>query len=196
MPARATLATLCMISVLSGCLEGTSSRPTAETQRNVAGVNITGPTGYCIDPAGSNAVFVLLGACDSLFGVDVRPLHYAILSAAVSETDTTAPIPMADYASFFASDLGLAALSRDGDSSTITVLASEITNDVLFLQIRDTSAINADSLAPEYWRALLRIDGRIVTLNVMSSSARELSANDGQSKLSDFVVFVQRANPA
>lgn len=194
MPVRASLAALCMIGVLSGCLEGTSSRPTAETQRKVAGVNIAGPAGYCVDPAGSNTLFVLLGACDSLFGVDLRPVHYAVLSAAVSEADS--PAPMADYATFFTSDLGHAALSRDGDSNTVSVLTSEIINDVLFLQIRDTSAINADSLAPDYWRALLRVDGRIVTLNVMSSNARELSASDGQSKLSDFVVSVQRANPA
>lgn len=193
MPVRAPLAVLCMVAVLSGCLDGTGTS-TAETQRILEDVVIAGPAGYCIDPDGSNDVFALLGACDSLYGVDMRPEHYAILSATVSETDSAAPIPMSDYATFFASDIGRAALSRDGDASTVSVLSSDIRDDVLFFQIRDTSVINADSLAAEYWRALFRIDGKMVTLNVMSSSARPLSALDGQSKLVDFVVSVLDAN--
>ncbi|SDW09447.1 hypothetical protein [Roseicitreum antarcticum] len=194
MAGRISVAALCAVAILSGCMDGTGAQTVAETRRTIAGVTITGPHGYCIDKAASNATFVLLGACDSLYGSAIAPRHYAILSAAVAEPDTDAPIPLADYATFFASDIGRAALSRDGDASTVTLLASDIRRDVLFLQISDTSQLNAGSLAAEYWRALLRVDGRIVTLNVLSPGADPLTAPEGQAKLAAFVVAINDAN--
>lgn len=198
MAVRASAAALCAAAFLSGCLDGTGAQTAVETRRSIGDVSIMGPRGYCIDPAGSNTVFVLLGACDSLYGADLRPQHYAILSAAVAEPDGDTPVPIADYAAFFASDIGRAALSRDGDSSTVAVLTADIRDDVLFVQIRDTSQSNADSLADDYWRALLRVagdtGGRVVTLTVLSPSADPLTAQEGQAKLSAFVAAIRAAN--
>ncbi|WP_066817809.1 hypothetical protein [Frigidibacter mobilis] len=68
--------------------------------------------------------------------------------------------------------------------------------DVLYLRIEDRAAAEGQALAPEYWRAVLALRGRMVTLSVLSDAGRPLTAAEARPVLDAFVARMQGANPS
>ncbi|MCU9848293.1 hypothetical protein OEZ60_09760 [Defluviimonas sp. WL0024] len=167
-------------------------------------VTVTGPSGYCIDRSvsrdGAEGAFVLLGSCAAISGsrTAAQPVRPAVLTASVLPG---APLsaPMAEsfegLAAFFRSAPGRAALSRSGKAETVTVEEVAAAGDVLYLRLSDASASDGRAVEPEYWRAILALKGRIVTLSALGLQDRPLTAAEKRRALEGFVAQMKAVNP-
>jgi hypothetical protein len=163
-------------------------------------VRIAGPPGYCADRASSRddgtRAFVRLGRCDALRGGGDE--GGAVLTASVLARNLANGEPMAavlpEIERFFRSTAGRQALSRSGRAGTVEVIATERGGDVLFIRARDRSPMPGASVEAEYWRAVMTVKGRMVSLSVLGLAERPVSAATKRSLLAAFVQRVRRLN--
>ncbi len=164
---------------------------------------IVGPRGYCVDRSATrdsvNGAFVLLGSCASIAnnGRAAAPRIPGVLTASVSDqssADISASLD--ELESFFTSTEGRAALARDGQARSITILSTRRKNGAFYLHVRDDSENRVVSLAPIYWRGLFDVRGRIVTVTVTGFKDRPMSAVVGFATLNAFAARIRRENPA
>jgi hypothetical protein len=178
---------------------------TADVVRVAGGsVAISGPRGYCVDPKGTRSDatrgFVLLGSCAALSGsaFSAGPPNPAVLTASVLGSGFAGGEPIGavlpEMALFFKSTPGRAALSRSGKAATVEVLEMTRDAETLFIRLKDTSAMAGASVEPEYWRAVLSVRGRIVTLSVLGLASRPLSSSAKRRTLDAFVERVRKVN--
>lgn len=186
--------------------QGVASGARAPLRVTVDGraVVVTGPSGYCVDRSasreGPEGAFILLGSCAALGGGRAMPKEApAVLVAMVAPGDSgdgLGPDGYADLATFFTSEPGRAALSRAGTADSVQVHEVLSVGDVLYLRIEDRAAAEGQELDPEYWRAILPLRGRMVTLSALSQSGRPLPEGGARSILDAFVARMKAANPA
>lgn len=204
---RATV--LGTVAVLSGCAGspdvagqsvGMRGRVVAALRVSDREVVIQGPPGYCIDrrttqdkPSGS---FVMLGNCAVLREQGRTPEVPGVLTALVSPR---ANIPLkptpSQLLTFFRSARGHAALSFDDTPSSVTILASRIDGDVLYLRVRDESAGRPAGLSDLSWRAIFPLADRIVSLSSTAHLDRPISDEAARDLLHRFVETMKKANP-
>jgi len=213
MPVLGRISVLLVAGLLAGCDEmalppgGAIEAVVAPAPRRIGvsarEVVISGPEGYCIDKAaardGAAGAFVLLGSCAALAqspGAG-QPAAPAVLTASVSPAGA-APIArqMPELNRFFLSDSGRAALSRSGRAQSVSVLQAWGSGGVFFLVAQDVSPSGGQKLQPTFWRAVLDVKRRIVTLNVAGLKAQPLSPAAGRATLEAFVRQVQKENRA
>lgn len=197
---RLPIAGLSGLLLASGSLAETALPPKriGVSERQVV---IAGPLGYCADLSAArdtpDAAFVLLGSCAAMGqSPDIpAPLAPALLTASVVPGG---PVPISDQLaglnSFFRSEAGRAALSRSGRASSVKVIEAKGRAGVFYLHARDASAPTGRGVQPDFWRAVLDVHGRIVTLTVVGLRERPLSAAAGMATLEVFVRQVQREN--
>ncbi|MCF6316077.1 MAG: hypothetical protein L3J30_07295 [Marinosulfonomonas sp.] len=165
-------------------------------------VVIAGPHGFCIDPTetkdSANSAFVLLGSCAAISNMSHRPNPDipAILMATVSRKSESAPIAssMVSLASFFKSEAGRAALSRDGKAKTVEVIETLDRNGVFYIHARDSSTGTLAGAGDEYWRALFNVKGRIVSVSVVWLEDQPISTAEGFETLGEFANRIKREN--
>jgi hypothetical protein len=194
------------MAALTGCelAAGTSgqSAPASVTVASGA-VTIAGPSGYCADSSasrdGAEGAFVLLGSCASLAQSEsaARPDDPAVLTASVvtgptDGDDFTRSLPA--MTRFLSSSVGRAALSRSGRADNLDILAISTADDVMYIHARDRSEAEGTDVEPEYWRALLAVKGRIVTLSVLGLRENPLPSDIKRALLERFVARVRAAN--
>ncbi|PQO23856.1 cation transport ATPase [Rhodobacteraceae bacterium WD3A24] len=182
---------------------GGSARGAAPRTAEVAGgaVTIAGPRGYCIDVQATReetrGAVALLGGCDALGEGGRAPDTRAVLTASVSGPENDWP-RVADsidaLTAFFDSAPGRAALSRSGQAGSVEVDSIDSRDGILLLRARDTSEFRGPSVAPDYWRAIFDLRGRVVTLSVMSAAGTPLSDQAGRGLIEAFVRAMMRAN--
>ncbi len=177
---------------LAACVDaGASLR-----QRPVLGgaVKVAAPSGYCIDPAGvregDGSALALIGRCASGTAAP------AILTVAVGAAGSGQGMvgAQAALATFFASDQGRAALSREGDASSVTVQQTTVQGSAVLIRLTDTSANPQAPGQTQSWRGVLPLAGRLVSLTVTGLGDADLSADQGQALLTRFIAAMQRAN--
>lgn len=174
---------------LAACAGGVEVGRAAPEVIAVAGrsVAVGGPPGYCVDPAASRdgvKAFVLLGSCASIARDPEaeRPEIPGIMTVVVSsDPGTVAAIAEPDelLADYVRSDAGRAALSRDGRAETVRVADIRRQDGVLFIRARDTSAPTLPGMSDEYWRALLKVNGRLVTVSIVGFETRPMPSETG-----------------
>lgn len=193
--------------VLVACLEGAAPGEATVARLSVAGgaVTVAGPRGYCVDPARSgedeDGAFVLLGPCDALAGTANRvpaPQVRAMLSATVAPAGTGPGVAesLDLLESYFADEAGRALLSREGVAETVTIRTMARDGDALILHVSDTSRAEGPPLAPEYWRALIGVGDRMVTLNVWTPAIAPLDANESREVMRAFLDRMRAVNRA
>jgi hypothetical protein len=164
-------------------------------------VRIAGPRGFCVDLGKSgqqgDAAFVVLGSCAALLGRRSAPapkLPVVLTASVIVGGLGGQPFPsaFADMEDYFRSAPGRAALSRSGQAGTVTVLEIEPSGETLYLRARDTSP--GDGLQQDYWRAVLSLKGRIVTLSALGLAARPVASRDKRRLLEEFVDRVRKEN--
>ncbi len=196
-----------ILFLLSACAELGAGLPffgAPVNRASVAGGNvvIAGPPGYCVDRSALSTTpkgdFVLLASCASISGNPAAPAPGipAILTASVA----TQPVANIDRSldrltAFFKSDKGRAALARDGRASSVEVLSTRVEGGALVMKVRDTGFDKVVGLEPEYWRALFDLEGRIVTLSVITFSDKPMSDDEAMQTIMNFMDRVHRANP-
>lgn len=199
-----------IVLVLTGCVvEGTGTAPQslkpAPSRMAVAGgaVVVGGPQGYCIDTSasrdGPDAAFVLLGSCASISGSARanRPAKPGILAASVAtgRSDEAAFVAsFAAMAQFLDSSAGRAALSRSGSAKSVRILSVRSAEGVMFVHLQDRAPAPGQDLDPDYWRALLVINDRVVTLSALALADMPLSAEAKKTLLEGFVTKMRALN--
>jgi len=185
-----------------GLIGGGSGPPPRRMAVAHGQVVIDGPRGFCIDrevsadQAGTSALVVLSG-CRALGGglFSPRPAHPALLTAAVApldrDIDLVAAAPMLER--FFASPAGRAALSRQGDAATVTIGEQRLEGDAWLIHLSDMAPFTWGEVQLAYWRALLMLGGRMVTLSVLALPDRPLAPDQGLDLLRSFITSARMA---
>lgn len=150
-------------------------------------VVVAGPPGYCVDRAASRdgqKAFVLLGSCASLTrsADSPSPAEPGIVTVVVSSDpaayiDVDSSLPA--LTAFMKSDQGKAVLSRSGRSADVEVLGTRSQEGVLFLRLRDRSGGPLAGAAPDYWRAILDVNDKLVTISVLGFDDSPMSEAAG-----------------
>jgi len=198
--------------LLAGCLAAPKvtqrqfniNRPAPET---IAVANksviIGGPPGYCIDKGASrlagDTAFVLLGSCASISrdAAADAPAVPGLLTASVArDSGAEGKIGLDALESYIGSARGKAALARDGQESSVQILETVRADDALFVHLKDTSVNPTPGLDDTYWRGLFDLNGRLITVSVVSFSTRPLSSERGFATLSAFSSRIRRETPA
>lgn len=198
---RVAAATL--VATLAACV-ATGPSGTRAVAVSGGAVTVTGPEGYCIDRGATresaSGAFVLFGTCAALTrsASAGQPARAAVLTASVGQpaavgVDLAANLPA--MAAFFRSVPGRAALSRSGDAGTVRVEETGKAGDALYIRLSDRSAAAGQSVEPGYWRALIPVQGRIVTLAVLSPAQAPLTSSEQRALLDRFVARMRAANP-
>lgn len=197
-------AVMALILPLSGCFE---TAPLTEAAQRVllpaAGpsevqvlhddVSVAGPAGYCVDVEATREsdleAFVLLVRCRAT----LRPAP--VLSATITGLETDgSPETFRRLTGFLGTAPGRAQLSRTGDPRDVQLLESTYAEGAIWLLIQDSG--NPDSFDETYWRAILPVAGRIVTLSVLAAADHPFERESGLSILRGFVMRMRAVNAA
>lgn len=195
---------LAALMLLAGCFENVSieraasrvglaaSGPSSVSVLDGA-LTVTGPDAYCIDDEatreGERQAFVLLARCRT----SRQPSP--VLSATVSgqaAPGTGTPAELQRLADYLSSPSGRAQLSRSGEADQVRIEEMLMQDGALFLRIHDEG--NPQALHPAYWRAIMPLSERVVTLSVMSARDHPVGSAAELQALRDFVGSMRRAN--
>lgn len=177
---------LAAVALLAGCV--TSGGDIRSVSLLDGAVVAAAPAGYCIAPGagrrGADNAVVLMGRCRA--GTDASP---AMLTLSVGEAGSAGAMAAggAALAEYFTSSAGRAALSRDGRARDVIVLEAVSTQNAFLLHVRDRAV-------GDYWRAILGLRGRLVTLSVAGPEGQPLEAAKGRGLLDAAVAALRRAN--
>lgn len=188
---------------LAGCggldrLRPEPARESVSVARN--SVTIAGPPGYCIDDDASSlrgeTPFVLLGSCAAISGDDAAktPVQLGVLTAVVSRPGGPSfaeTLPQLE--AFLASSAGRSALARDGRADSVKVLSARQSGAAMIVHLEDTSANIAPGIMPEYWRGLFEVNGRLVTVSVMSFENLPMGSEASVAMLGAFIDRIRQA---
>lgn len=176
-------AALTAIALLAAC-EGYEPATRAAPSRVLVPGNVivTGPAGYCIDQGatrlGEGEAFVLLGSCAAITRDGAQPTPQAPAIIAVS-VRSGLDVSLDDLASLFTPG------SIPGDGSE-SVLSAERDNAVLF--------VKSDDGAGATWRALLPLDGNLISARVLSPPREPVSPESERAALGALARALRSAN--
>ena len=94
--------------------------------------------------------------------------------------------------SFFASDVGRAALAQDGQTDSVTILEADVREDRLILHTIDKSAV--PSASRDVWRALFDLGGRFVSVSLYGLPDQGIPAGEGLETVDAQVDRIMAAN--
>jgi hypothetical protein len=192
----------CLNTMTAGGLTAASRRAPQKLTVAAGEVTIAAPPGYCINTSASqdsnDGAFVLLGSCRALRGMlSPAPAEPAVLTASVSGVlqEGDAPeLPADQLERYFRSRSGQKALSRTGDAGTVSILATDSTDEAFFIRLRDTSDTLNSDLNEEYWRALIDVNGYLITASVMTFNASSMTSASARQTLERFTTRLRREN--
>jgi hypothetical protein len=180
------------ILVLAACvpLEGGLSGASRSAPILGGAMNIGVPRGYCVDPGASqtadDSAVVIVGRCSD--AGDVAP---AAITTTVGAAGSAAVLAAGTPAlsEYFTSADGRAALSREGDGDAVSIQEVLAGDNVILLHLTDRAV-------GEYWRAVMGVQGRLVTLAVTAPEGQPLTADQGRALLDQAISAMRAANPA
>lgn len=163
----------------------------ASTQVLGRAVTVAGPAGYCIDIEATREsdieAFVLLVRCRGT----MRPSP--VLTATVTGVAASDDAPALErLLAFVQSAPGRAQLSRSGDPQDLEVIEATVASGAVWMLLNDRD--NPDSFDETYWRAVLPVAGRIVTLSVLAAADHPYSRDSGLAILRGFVQRMREVN--
>lgn len=173
--------------------------PSAQGRASLFGgaVQVAAPAGYCTEPAaqlaGAETAILLIGRCA---GATERPP--AVLTAAVGAEGSGAGLDVAsggaELTAFFRSAAGRQALSRRGRAADVQVLEARRSGDAFLIRLQDRGPQASAPVQAESWRAVLALEGRLVTLTVTGPVDAPLNRDAGLTLLQAFVAATLAAN--
>ena len=156
-------------------------------------LTVTGPEGYCVDTSstveGEREAFVLMVRCRP--AERRRPVLGATVTALPSEAATGAE-NLAALMQAVTGETGRGHLSRAGRAEDVRIDAATIEDGAIWLRIHDAGS--PEAFAPDYWRAILPVGGRVVSLSVLDASGAAGAPAAGLSILRDFTARMRAAN--
>ena len=165
------------------------------------GLVVSGTRGWCVDTSttrsdGETSV-VVLGSCAAIAGNAFAPRPDVPGVVTVSIENEVGGVPPAEALQrFIASDAGRAALARDGSAQSVDILESRRDGEMLLIHVEDRSSIQVLGASQDYWRAIFDLDGRFVTVSLISLSSRPIDRATGFDTLEAQVERIRSANGA
>jgi hypothetical protein len=174
--------------LLSGCVLPDSTGGGPRQSIAVAGLKVAGPAGFCPLPDTeqrvSGADFVAFAPCAGEAG--------AILAATIGAETSAAGITLkqSTLGPYFATSEGKAALRGAGNQDDISVHeVADYQAAVVLRLTRDSGQGPSDS-----WRALMQVNGRLVTLSVRPRQGQTITTQAGRKLIEQFVDALRGAN--
>ena len=94
---------------------------------------------------------------------------------------------------FFNTPEGRAILSRSGNANAVDILDTDVSQNALILHFTDESVAQL-GLSPEHWRALFRLDGRLVTVAVSGFDDLPMTSSEGLATLRSMTDQIRAAS--
>ncbi len=161
------------------------------------GTIVAGANGWCIDEATSRAggetSVVVLGSCAAIAGEASapRPDIPGVVTVSVEAEPGAMPDGEA-LQKFFVSDDGRAALARNGEADSVSILETRLEDGLLYLHAADSSV--APGASNEIWRALFGLSGRFIVVSFFSRPEDAIESEDGLNTLAAQVAELLEAN--
>ena len=174
----------CQVSPAVFALQGSNR------QMSVLGgeVLVAAPSGYCVDKSSarqqSDGAVVLIGRCSS---ASQRPSAVIGVTIGIAASAGVIADGGVALAAFFQTPDGRAMLSRTGQAETVRLVQSGTVDGVFVMRIAETDV-------GDYWRAVLGISGRLVTVSVQGPEGTSLDPTAGQTLLHATIASMRRAN--
>ncbi len=190
-----------LVLFLAGCFEAAplsrfSAReavPGPTSLPVLGGVTVAGPDGYCVDTSstveGASEAFVLLIRCRA--GERRRPVLTATVTALPAASASGAE-NLSALLEAVTGEAGRGHLSRSGRAEDVRIDAATVEAGAIWLRIHDRGS--PEAFAPDYWRAILPVAERVVTLSVLDARAAPASPDEGRAILRGFTERMQAAN--
>lgn len=186
----ALISAICLASLFALTSCQTSGGFTASRTAPVLGgaMQIGVPAGYCIDGKASHeskdSAVILMGRC-----TDAVKSIPALISVSIGQGGSSGVMLAGGpaLAAFFASNQGRATLSRDGRASSVSIVEALGSGDAFLLHLQDKSA-------GDYWRAIIGIKSRLVTISTTGTEEVPLPADKGRDVLEDTLKALRSAN--
>jgi hypothetical protein len=150
---------------------------------------VRAPQGYCVDKnsarGGDDTAALLIGRCAP--GGQVKA---ALLTISVGQSGSSGVMSAEPEAlrQFMSSDQGRALLARSGRADDLAVLESGVVDGRLLLHLLDRDA-------GEYWRAVIGLNGRLVTISALGAADAPLPPEEGRKLVDRTVEALLKANP-
>lgn len=179
-----------LLLALAACVggEGLAGKPRSVPVLEGA-LQVGAPPGYCVAPSASrqnaDTAVVLLGRCSD--AVKAVP---AVITVSVGGSGTSRAILAGApaLAAYFTSPAGRAALSRDGRASSLRLIEARSVGDAFLMRLQDR-------VVGEYWRGVVGVKGRLVTISVTPAGAA-LPQEAGRKVLDAALLATRMANKA
>jgi hypothetical protein len=146
------------------------------------------PSGYCVDRSASrekgDSAVVIMGRCS-----DTASVTAALITVAVGQGGSAGVMTAGGpaLAAFFTSPQGRATLSRDGRARDIRVIEAIGAGDALLLHLTDREV-------GEYWRGVVGVKGRLVTVSATGTPGVPLSPAEGRKLIDRLLAAMASAN--
>ena len=185
----ARLAPPALLLALAGCV------PTGGVQIGSGpdAFRIAAPAGYCL---AEGAVARQRGSDFAAFTPCTPASAGGILTATAGVAGSAQPVDPASMAAFFTSSAGRRALSRARDAGSVTVHQILAADGAILVRMTDRAPPPAALGPGESWRAVMAVDGRLVTLTASPARGTPLSQDAGRRLIGAFVAAMRAANAA
>ncbi|MGO4909735.1 hypothetical protein ACEN2J_15530 [Pseudorhodobacter sp. W20_MBD10_FR17] len=181
--------------LLSGCVmpdstggdlaSGAGAEPTT---LSFADIELAGPAGFCPLPSTQrlldDASFVAFAPCNGKLG----PVLAATVGSSASATGIT--LKSSTMGPYFNTQDGKSALRGENSNDDINVHAVDDYKAAVILQLTRV----AQGQPSESWRALMQVDGRLVTLTVRPRQNTTLTPASGKRLITRFIDAMRAAN--
>ncbi|MEM1345822.1 MAG: hypothetical protein AAGI34_14760 [Pseudomonadota bacterium] len=101
---------------------------------------------------------------------------------------------LATLREFLSTEAGRAMLGRNGLGKTVEVVDTRVLSDALYVHVRDTHSGGLSLLAPDFWRAFVELNGRMVLVTVSGFRDRPLGETAMIGVLAAQVMRLRAAN--
>ena len=188
MTRRTLFQTAALLFTLAACaLPGTAPRQVTVLDGQI---QVRAPQFYCVDQqsarSGTDTAVVLIGRCNADGQVAA-----ALVTVTVGRSASAGVMLASAEAlrAFMSSAAGRRALARSGRSQDVEIVSSGVVEGRLMLHLKDREA-------GEYWRAILGVNGRLISISASGAVGLPLTPDEGRKLVEQTVEAMRAANPA
>jgi hypothetical protein len=152
---------------------------------------IAAPLGYCL---AEGAVTRARASDFAAFTPCAAGSASGVLSATVGIGGSAQPVDPQAMAAFFGSPAGRRALSRARDERSVQVHEVLAVDGAVLVRMTDRARPPSAIGPGESWRAVMAVDGRLVTLSASPARGTTLPREAGRRLIGSFVAAMRQAN--
>ncbi|MDO8985060.1 hypothetical protein [Cypionkella sp.] len=183
-------AVLAIALALANCQVGSGFTSSRAAPVLGGALQIGVPPSYCIDGKASresrDTAVILMGRCS-----DAMKAIPALITVSIGQGGSAGVMTAGGQAlaAFFASQQGRATLARSGRAGDVKIIAALSAGDAFLLHLQDRNV-------GEYWRAVIGVKARLVTLSATGTDEVRLDPVEGRKILEKALDALRTANKA